>query len=157
MFESLELGRSTVIYTTSQSDHTDHNQSILKEINPGCSLEGLMLKLKLEYFGQLMQRVDSFEKTLMLGKTEGEGDDRRWDGWMALPTQWTWIWVNSGSWWWTGKPGVLQSMGSQRATELNWTESKLQVRNKELFKSKLFPIILCQYSIKKGYCNIHMS
>ena len=43
----------------------------------------------------------------------GEGDDRGWDGWMASPTQWTWVWVNSGSWWWTGRPGVLQSMGSQ--------------------------------------------
>ena len=57
----------------------------------------------------------------------GEGDDRGWDGWMASPTRWTWVWVNSGSWWWTGKPGVLQFMGSQRvgpnwATELNWTE-----------------------------------
>ena len=55
----------------------------------------------------------------------GEGDDRRWDGWMASPTRWTWVWVNSGSWWWTGRPGVLQFMGSQRvrhdwATELNW-------------------------------------
>ena len=60
----------------------------------------------------------------------GEGDDRRWDGWMASPTRWTWVWVNSGSWWWTGKPGVLQSMGSRRvghdwATELNWTEVSL--------------------------------
>ena len=59
----------------------------------------------------------------------GEGDDRGWDGWMASPTRWTWIWVNSGSWWWTGKPGMLQSMGLQRvrhdwATELNWTELK---------------------------------
>ena len=58
----------------------------------------------------------------------GEGDDRGWDGWMASPTQWTWVWVNSGSWWWTGRPGVLQSMGSQRvgqdwATELNWITS----------------------------------
>jgi len=57
----------------------------------------------------------------------GEGDDRGWNGWMASLTQWTWVWVNSGSWWWTGRPGVLQSMGSQRvghdwATELNWTE-----------------------------------
>ena len=57
----------------------------------------------------------------------GEGDDRGWDGWMASPTWWVWVWVNSGSWWWTGSPGVLQSMGSQRvrhgwATELNWTE-----------------------------------
>ena len=56
----------------------------------------------------------------------GEGDDRGWDGWMASPTQWTWVWVNSGSWWWTGRPGILQSMASQRvghywATELNWT------------------------------------
>ena len=56
----------------------------------------------------------------------GEGDDRGWDGWMASLTQWTWVWGDSGSWWWTGKPGVLQSMGSQRvghdrATELNWT------------------------------------
>ena len=59
-------------------------------------------------------------------KIGGEGDDRGWDGWMASLTQWTWVWVSSGSWWWTGKPGVLQSMGSQRVrhnwvTELNWT------------------------------------
>ena len=57
----------------------------------------------------------------------GEGDDRGWDGWMASLTQWTWVWVNSGSWWWTGTPGMLQSMGSQRVghdweTELNWTD-----------------------------------
>ena len=57
----------------------------------------------------------------------GEGDDRGSDGWKASPSQWTWVWVNSGSWWWTGRPGVLQFMGSQRvghdwATELNWTE-----------------------------------
>ena len=58
-------------------------------------------------------------------KVGGEGDDRGWDGWMSSPTQWTWVWVNSGRWWWTRKPGMLQSMGSQRvghdwATELNW-------------------------------------
>ena len=57
----------------------------------------------------------------------GEGDDRGWDGWMASLTQWTWVWVNSGSWWWTGRPGVLRFMGYQRVrhdwgTELNWTE-----------------------------------
>ena len=81
-----------------------------------------MLKLKLQYFGHLIQRADSFEKTLMLGKIEGERrrDDRGWDGWMASPTQWTWVWVNSGSWWWTGRPDVLQSMGSQRVRH-NWT------------------------------------
>ena len=105
------------------------NQSILKEISPGCSLEGLMLKLKLQYLGHLMWRVDSLEKTLILKGLEagGEGDNKGWDGYMASPTWWTWVWVNSGSWWWTGRPGVLQFMGSQRvghdwATEVNWTE-----------------------------------
>ena len=105
------------------------NQSILKEISPGCALEELMLKLKLQYFGHQMRKADSTEKTLMLGKIEGrrKGDDRGWDGWMASPTQWTWVWVDSGSWWWTGRPGVLWLMGSQRVrhdwvTELNWTE-----------------------------------
>ena len=105
-------------------------QSILKGLSPEYLLEGLMLKLKLQYCGHLMQRTDSLEKTLMLGKIEdrGEGDDRGWDGWMASPTWWTWVWVSSGSWWWTGKPGMLQAMGLQRVghnwvTELNWTES----------------------------------
>ena len=94
---------------------------------PWISLEGLMLKLKLQYFGHLMQRTDSLEKTLMWGKIEGRRRRGRqgWNGWMASPTQWTWVWVNSGSWWWTGRPGVLQSMGLERvghewATELNW-------------------------------------
>ena len=65
----------------------------------------------------------------------GEGDDRGWDGWMASPTRWTWVWVNSGSWWWTGRPGVLRFMGSQGvgpawATELNWTELRKEfIRN----------------------------
>ena len=101
------------------------NQSILKKINPDYLLEWLMLKLKLQYFGHLVRSADSFEKTPMLGKIEAEeGDDRGWDGWMASPTQWTWVWVNSESWWWTGRPGMLRFMGSQRvghnwATELN--------------------------------------
>ena len=97
------------------------NLSILKEIGPEYSLEGLMLKLKLQYFGHLLGRADSFEKTLMLGKIEGgrREDNRGWDGWMASPTRRTWVWVNSESWWWTGSPGVLQSMGSQRV-EHNW-------------------------------------
>ena len=86
-------------------------RSNLKETGPGCSLEGLMLKLKLQYFGHLMQRADSFEKTLMLGKIEG-GRRRGWHGWMASPTQWTQVWVDSASWWWTGRPGVLRLMGS---------------------------------------------
>ena len=104
------------------------NQSILKEISPEYSLEGLILKLKLQYFGHLMWRTDSLEKTLMLEKIEvGRRGWQRWDGWMASLTQWTWVWVNSGSWWWTGSPGVLQSTGSQRVrhdwgTELNWMQ-----------------------------------
>ena len=75
------------------------NQSILKEISPGSSLEGLMLKLKLQYFGHLMRRVDSLKRPWFWEglKTGGEGDDRGWDGWMSSPTRWTWVWVNSGS------------------------------------------------------------
>ena len=68
----------------------------------------------------------------------GEGDDRGWDGWMASLTQWTWVWVNSGSWWWTGRPGVLRFMGSQRvghdwATELNWTELNWRAEYKHAY------------------------
>ena len=79
------------------------NQSILKEISPECSLEGLMLKLKLQYFDHLMWRADSLEKTLVLGKIEGNRRRGRlgWDCWMASLTQWTWVQVNPGSWWWT--------------------------------------------------------
>ena len=103
------------------------NQSILKEISPEYSLEGWMLKLKLQYFGHPMRRIDSLKKTLTLEKIEGgrEGDDRGWHGWIASPNLWTWVWVNSRSWWWTGRSGVLWSMGLQRighdwVTELNW-------------------------------------
>ena len=92
------------------------NQSVLKEISPEYSSEGLVLKLNLQYFGYLMWRTDSFEKTLLLGKIVdgGEGDDRGWDGWMASLTRWSWVWTSPRSWWWTGKPGMLQSMESQK-------------------------------------------
>ena len=88
-----------------------------------------------------MQRADSFEKTLMLErlKAGGEGDDTGWDGWMASPTQWTWVWVKSGSWWWTGWPGMLYSMGHKESdtTEwLNWTELCIILKNKFIFKIK---------------------
>ena len=114
------------------------NQFILKEISPGISLEGMMLKLKLPYFGHLMQRVLTHWKRLWCWEglgAGGEGDDRGWDGWMASPTRWTWVWVNSGSWWWSKRSGMLQFRGLQRVRhdwtiELNWTELKLI----ELFK-----------------------
>ena len=107
------------------------NQSILKEISPAYSLEGLMLKL--QYFGQLMQRSDYWKRPWCWERLKAgdEGDNRGWGwddrvGWMASPTRWTWVWVKSRSWWWTGKPGMLESMGLQRvgtnwATELNWS------------------------------------
>ena len=90
------------------------NQSILKEISPGCSSEGLMLKLKLQYFG-LCEELTHWKRPWCwegLG-AGGEGDDRRWDGWMASQTRWTWVWVDSWSWCWTGRSGVLWFMGSQ--------------------------------------------
>ena len=97
------------------------NQSTLKDINPEYSLEGLMLKLKLQYFGHLMQRANSLEKTLGMGTIEGKqkrGRQRmRWlDG---ITDSMTWTWANSGRWWRTGKPGMLQSMGSQSQTGLS--------------------------------------
>ena len=86
----------------------------------------LMLKLKLQYFGNFMWRVDSLERPwcwegLRVG---GEGNNRGWNGWMASPTWWAWVWVDSGSWWWTEQPGMLRFMRSKRvrhnwATELN--------------------------------------
>ena len=103
------------------------NQSILKEIGPEYSMDGLMLKLKLQYFGHLCEELTHWKRPRCCKRLKaGEGDDRGWDGWMASPTWWTWVWADSRSWWWTGKPGVLQSMRSQRvrhdwATELNWS------------------------------------
>ena len=108
-----------------------YNQSILKEISPGFSLEGLRCwswnsNTLATWCDELahLKRPWCWERL----RAGGEGDDRGWDGWMASLTQWTWVWVNSGSWWWTGGPGALQSMGLQRvgdnwATELNWSIS----------------------------------
>ena len=101
------------------------NQSMLKEINPECSLEGLMLKLKLQYFGHLMWRTDSLEKTLMQErlKAGGKRDDRGWDGWMASPTRWTWVWVNSGSWWWREAwCASIYGVTKSRTRLSDWTE-----------------------------------
>ena len=110
------------------------NQSILKEISPGISLEGMMLKLKLSTLATSCEELTHWKRLWCwegLG-AGGEGDDRGWDGWMASLTQWTWVWVNFRSWWWTGRPGVLRFMGSQRvghnwATELNWTDRNVHI------------------------------
>ena len=106
------------------------NQSILKEISPGCSLEGLMLN---------SNTLATWCKELTHWKIPwcwerlraAEGDDRGWDGWMASLTQWTWVCVDSVSWWWTGRPGVLGFTRSWRvghhwATEPNWTEWRVK-------------------------------
>ena len=122
------------------------NQTNLKEISPAYSLEGLMLKLKLQYFGYQMQWSDSLEKTLMLGKIEGEGDDRGWDGWMASPTQWTWVWVSSGSWWWTRKPGMLQSMGSQTVRH-NWVTELKKKRKRWIMPTIVKVVAVWNFSL----------
>ena len=109
------------------------NQSILKEISSEYSLEVQMLKLKLQSFGHLMWRIDSLEKTLMLGKIEGRRrrGQQRWDGWMASLNWWTWVWASSVSWWWTRKTGLLQSKGSQRVGH-DWVTELKKILNREL-------------------------
>ena len=105
------------------------NQSILKEVSPGCSLEGLMLSWNSNTLATSCKELPHLKRPWNWERLRagGEGDDRGWDVWMASPTQRTWVWVNSGSLWWTGRPGMLQFMGLQRVghdweTELNWTE-----------------------------------
>ena len=109
------------------------NQSILKEISPGISLEGMMLKLKSSTLATSCEELTHWKRLFWCWEglgAGGEGEDRGWDGWMASLTRWTWVWVNSGSWLWTGRPGVRRFLGSQRVghnwvTELNWTELDL--------------------------------
>ena len=113
---------SRVLWTARRS-----NQSILKEISPEYWLEGLMLKLKLQYFlATWYEELTHWKRPwcwerLKAGRV---GDDREWDGWMVLPTQWTWFWVSSRSWWWTGKPSMLRSMACQRKGH-NWASPVL--------------------------------
>ena len=102
------------------------NQPILKEISPGCSLEGLMLKLR--YFGHLMEELTRWKRSWCRQRLKaGEEDDRGWDGWMVSLTQWTWVCTSSWSWWRTGKPGVLESMGLQRVGHDWATEQQQQM------------------------------
>ena len=123
------------------------NQSILKEISPEYSLEGLMLKLKLQYFGHLMRRADYMKRPWCWERLRagGEGDDRGWDGWMTSLTQWTWVWVNSRSWWWTGRPDMLQYMGSQTVRH-NWvTELKACEKWNGGYKEENWLFIITSY------------
>ena len=129
------------------------NQSILKGISPGCSLEGLMLKLKLQFLASWCEELTHLKRpwcweSLRAG---GEGDDRGWDGWMASPTKWTWVWGNSGCWCWIGRIGMLQSTVSQRvrhdcAAELNlmikmfcWMLAKIRIALGQ--RNRLFPYL----------------
>ena len=103
------------------------NQYIIKEISPEYSLEGCW-NWNSNTLATWCEELTHLKKPWYWErlKVGGEANGRGWDGWMASPTQWTWVWVNSGSWWWTGKPGVLQSLGSRRVghdwvTKLNWT------------------------------------
>ena len=109
-----------------------------------------MLKLKLQYFGHLMKRTNSLENTLMLEtlKARGEGDDRGWDGWMASLTQWTSVRASSRSLWWTGRPGALQSMGSQSRTRLSdWTELMIDTLYSQAASACAMAISSCPLSM----------
>ena len=98
------------------------NQSILKEISLEYSLEGLMLKLKLQYFGHLMRKLTPWKRPWCWERLKvGEGDDREWDGWMASPTQWTWVWVSFGSWWGLACCSPWGCKESDTTELLNWT------------------------------------
>ena len=112
-----------------QGDPTSPKGNFLKEISPEYSLEGLMLSWNSNLLATWWEELTHWKRPWSWErlKVGGEGDNRGWDGWMASLTQWAWVWASSGSWWCTGKPGVLQTMGSQKighdwATNLNYTE-----------------------------------
>jgi len=133
------------------------NQSVLKEISPEYSLEGLILKLNTS--ATWCKEPTHWKKPWCWErlKVGGEGDDRGWDGWMASPSLWEWVWASSGSLWWTGKPGVLQSMGSQRmrqdqATELNRTctsQHILHIIGTQKISGKFHFIVLLLNSVER--------
>ena len=122
----------------------------IKPINPKGSQPWIFLgRTDAEAEVPILWPADSLEKTLMLGKIEGRkkrGHDRGWDGWMASLTQWTWVWANSRRWWWTGKPGVLQSMGSQRVGHDLATEKQQNPSHHlQIFSSTLWVVFLFCY------------
>ena len=118
------------------------NQFILKEISHEYSLEGLMLKLKLQYSGHLIRRTDSLAKTLMLGKLKGggEGDNKGWNGCMASPTRQTWVWVSSGSWWWIGEAwcAVVHGFAKSQTWLSDWTECNVSGNIQQLREYHLY-------------------
>ena len=129
------------------------NQSILKEISPEYSLEGLMLKLKLQYLATWWKELTHLKRPWCWErcKAGGEGENRGWDGWMSPPIQWTWAWVNSMSWWWTRKPGMLWFMGLQRVrhdwvTELNWSDCFSKMQKVFTFLQVVYECTLSTYS-----------
>ena len=137
------------------------NQSILKEISPGCSLEGLMLKLKLQYFGHLLWRTNSLEKILIWERLKAgrEEYDRGWDGWMASLTWWIWVWASSRSWWWTGRFGVLRPCDHKESDATDWTE--LKVYTSVVFSiftwlcnHRHFQCITCHHLIRTLYLSV---
>ena len=105
------------------------NQSILKEISPGVHWKEWCWNWNSSTLATWCEDLTHLKRPWCLErlKAGGEGENRGWDSWMASPTRWTWVWVNPGSWWWTGRPGMLWFMGSQRVgyvwvNKLNWTE-----------------------------------
>ena len=114
----------------SSLDSKDSNQSILKEINPEILWKDWCWSWNSNTLATWCEELTHWKSPWCWKRLKaGEGDDRGWDGWMASPTRWTWVWVNSGSWWWIGRPGVLQFMGSQRVghdwvTELNFIQTR---------------------------------
>ena len=136
------------------------NQSILKEISPECSLEGLMWIWNSNTLATSCEELTHWKILWCWDglRAGGEGDNRGWDGWMASPTRWTWVWVDSGSCWWTGRPGVLWFMGSQRVrhdwvTELNWTELSHPFWCFALLKNKIFFSFKELCITRNIYCN----
>ena len=121
------------------------NQSILKEISPNIHWKDWCWSLRSNTLATWCEEVTHLKRPWCWErlKAGGEGDDRGWGGWMASPTQWTWVRVNSKSWWWTGRPGVLQSMGFQRVDMTEWTELNWQHQaESELLSSFLWVRLL---------------
>ena len=123
--QNLNKNYMSFIFQVEEGEREGEGEEEKREV---LSLEGRILKLKLQYFGhQRFEELTHLKRPWCWERLRagGEGDDRGWDGWMASPNQWTWVWVNSRSWWWAGRPGVLRFMSSQRVGQterLNWTD-----------------------------------